>query len=70
MAKPNGPVIEAIRKDRGWKRAELAKRVGCSYKHIYGIERGFNPAAEELLIRIARELGTSLDQVKAEERAA
>lgn len=63
MAKPNGPVIQAKRKDRGWKRTELAKRVGCSYKHIYGIESGRHPAAEELLIRIARELGTSLDDI-------
>jgi transcriptional regulator with XRE-family HTH domain len=68
MPKANGPVIETHRKTR-WKRTEFAKRVGCSYSHIYNIERGFMPASEELLIRIARELGVSVDEITAEAAA-
>lgn len=67
MAIPNRPVIEAMRLARPLKRSELADRVGCSRKHIWGIERGTHPASEELLIRIARELGASVDQLKLDE---
>lgn len=60
---PRGPVIEAARKRRGWKRREFATRLGLSYQHIYGLERGWNTAAEETLQVIADELGLPLDDI-------
>jgi DNA-binding XRE family transcriptional regulator len=63
MAEPKGPEIEAMRKRRGWKRSELAKRVGCSYQHIYNLERGFKDGTEELLQRIANEFDVEVEAV-------
>lgn len=63
MAEPKGPEIEAMRKRRGLKRSQLAKRVECSYQHIYNLERGFKGATEELLQRIANEFDVQLDAV-------
>lgn len=63
MADPKGPEIEAMRKARGWKRSELAQRVGCSYQHIYNLERGYNVVAEEVLQRIASEFAVPLTEV-------
>jgi transcriptional regulator with XRE-family HTH domain len=63
MVKPKGPVIEAMRKRRGLSRAKLAERVESSYSHIYNIERGFKDAKEELLQRIANELGVDIKDV-------
>jgi transcriptional regulator with XRE-family HTH domain len=63
MADPKGPEIEAMRKARGWKRSELAQRVGCSYQHIYNLERGFNLVAEEVLQRIASAFNVPLSNV-------
>lgn len=63
MADPKGPEIEGMRKARGWKRSELARRVGCSYQHIYNLERGFNTGSEEQLQLIATELGVKLDEI-------
>jgi transcriptional regulator with XRE-family HTH domain len=53
MAVPRGRVIEAIRVKRGEKRSDFARRVGISYKHLYGIENGHTTAARETLHRIA-----------------
>jgi transcriptional regulator with XRE-family HTH domain len=63
MAKPRSDNIKAIRQHRGLKRSELAMRVGKSYKHIWGIERGIHPAAEETLQRIADALLVDLGDV-------
>jgi transcriptional regulator with XRE-family HTH domain len=68
MAEPRRSDMEAIRKSRGLKRTALAKRVGCSYKHIWGIERGGHPASEELLRLIANELGVAIDVVMVTEQ--
>ena len=70
MAEPKGPEIEAIRKRRGWKRSELAKRVGCSYQHIYNLERGFKGGTEEMLQRIANEFGVDVADVMKPKVAA
>jgi transcriptional regulator with XRE-family HTH domain len=63
MAAPNGPTIEALRKQRGWKRRELTERVGCSYSTLYNLERGFTTGSEELLQRIATALEVPLGEV-------
>lgn len=63
MAEPRRSEIERIRKRKGMKRRALADAIECSYKHIWGIERGKHPAAEETLQRIAIELGVELEQV-------
>ncbi|MBB1153955.1 helix-turn-helix domain-containing protein [Amycolatopsis dendrobii] len=63
MADPKGPQIEAMRLARGWKRRELARRVNCSYQHIYNLERGFNTGATETLQLIAIEFGVQLSDI-------
>lgn len=65
MATPRGPEIEAMRKKRGLKRSELATLINVSYQHVYGIERGFNTATEEILQRIAMEFDVKLEDVMA-----
>lgn len=64
MAYPRHTKLEALRKRRGWKRSVLAERVGISYQHIYGIERGFNAPADETLQLIANELGVELSEIE------
>jgi transcriptional regulator with XRE-family HTH domain len=63
MANPRGSNIEARRKRLGLKRSELARRVGLSYKTIYGLEKGFQTGAEETLQLIATELELQLEDV-------
>lgn len=60
---PPHPRLEALRIRRGLKRSALAKRVGISYQHLYGIETGFNTPAVETLQLIANELGVELSEV-------
>ncbi len=67
MPKPRGDNIKDIRVRRGEKRSALAERVGISYKHLYGIERGYpeNPPSIEVLHRIATALGVGIADVMA-----
>lgn len=66
MAKPRGSDIETIRKARGLKRSVVAERVGISYKHLYGIEKGHNTAAQETLQVLADVLGVQITRVMAD----
>lgn len=67
MPKPRGENIRDIRVRRGEKRSALAERVGISYKHLYGIERGYpeNPPSIEVLYRIANALDVDIADVMA-----
>lgn len=67
MPKPRGENIRDIRVRRGEKRSALAKRVGISYQHMYGIERDYpeNPPSIEVLHRIATALGVGIADVMA-----
>jgi transcriptional regulator with XRE-family HTH domain len=69
MPKPRGENIRDIRVRRGEKRSALAERVGISYKHLYGIERGYpeNPPSIEVLHRIATALDVNIADVMADE---
>lgn len=69
MPKPRGENIRDIRVRRGEKRSALAARVGISYKHLYGIERGYpeNPPSIEVLHRIATALDVDVAEVMADE---
>lgn len=60
MAQPNRQAIETLRVETGLKRTPFAERVGISYNHLYGIERGQHVASRELLSIIAGELTTLL----------
>jgi transcriptional regulator with XRE-family HTH domain len=70
MAEPRRTAIEAIRKTRGMRRSQLATQIGKSYKHIWGLERGNHPAAQETLQNIADALAVPLSavMVPAEDR--
>jgi transcriptional regulator with XRE-family HTH domain len=63
MPNPRGSNIETSRKALGMKRSELARRVGLSYKTIYGLERGHQTGSEESLQLIAIHLGLELADV-------
>lgn len=67
MPKPRGENIRDIRVRRGEKRSALAERVGISYKHLYGIERGYpeNPPSIEVLYRLANALEVDIADVMA-----
>jgi len=66
---PPHPRLEATRTRQGLKRSALADRVGISYQHLYGIERGYNTPAVETLQLIANALGVELSEVTDGERS-
>ncbi len=55
----------AIRIRSGEKRSALAERCGISYKHLYGIENGYevNSPSIEVLNRLANALQVPLSEV-------
>ncbi|MBZ2198579.1 helix-turn-helix transcriptional regulator [Occultella gossypii] len=51
------------RAERGWSQAELAERLGVSRQTIISIEKGrFDPSLP-LAFRLAREFGTSIEDL-------
>lgn len=52
-----------MRVKRGERRSTFAERVGISYKHLYGIERGDHVASRETLNRIADALAVDVSAV-------
>lgn len=63
MPEPRRDNIRSFRQGLGMKRPELARRVGISYKHMWGIEEGNHTAAVETLQLIADQLGVDIKHV-------
>lgn len=59
----NGPAIGAIRKALGITQAELAERSGISPSHMNKIEHGVECPKFETAVRIAGQLGVSVDTI-------
>lgn len=60
--------VAATRRARGLTMTELAKRAGCSYSAVWGVEAGRSRPSLDLAIRIARALDASLDDLTRGER--
>lgn len=58
-----GGNIVAARVSKGMTRPELAKKIGRSYQHVYGIEREHNSADPAILTRIAEAVGLPIEMV-------
>lgn len=58
-----GRRIRKCRKDHRMTQEELAERVGISISHLGHIERGTRKASIETLVRIARSLNISVDEL-------
>lgn len=55
--------LAAVRKSRGLGAAELARRVGVSRQTIYAIEAGTYVPNTEVTLKLARELGVSVEEI-------
>ena len=63
----DGEKIRALRKVAGYATATaFAERLGIKPQSLINIERGNRPAGLAMLIRIAGELGTSVDDLLRE----
>lgn len=57
--------IRAFRKLKGLTQQELAERTGISLAVLGAVERGNRKAEEQILAKIAKVLGISLQELKA-----
>jgi DNA-binding XRE family transcriptional regulator len=62
----NGQLTK-IREARGMSKSELARRADTTYQTILNIEQGRFKPSFEIMSRIARVLGTTLDELAREE---
>ena len=58
-----GSRMRQLRKERGITQEGLAKGVECHWRTISDIERGKSVPRSDLLARIARFLGTTMDEL-------
>ena len=65
MVKPTAVTnsIRALREAQGRTQAELAERIGVTRQTLIAIEQGKYSPSLESAFRIARALGTTLDEV-------
>jgi transcriptional regulator with XRE-family HTH domain len=57
-----GERVAALRQQKGWTRAELARRTGLNQTHLWKIEEGHRPRVEaETVRRLARALEVTTD---------
>jgi transcriptional regulator with XRE-family HTH domain len=58
-----GERVHRLRREKGLRRAELAKRLGVSRQRVGNWERGLNTPSFGVLPRLARELGVTVDEL-------
>jgi len=58
-----GAYIRKVRRARGWGQEELARRSGISSPHVSRIETGERDPSFATMIKVAKALGLSLDQI-------
>ena len=58
-----GPRIKQLRKERGITQEGLATNVSCHWRTISNLERGKTAPKSDLLARIARFFGTTIDNL-------
>ncbi len=59
-----GSTIWKLREERGVRRSELARKIGCHYHTLSNIEYGRRNPSVVLLHRIARELDTDVASIR------
>jgi transcriptional regulator with XRE-family HTH domain len=65
-----GENVRRVREERGLSQTEVARRCGVAQPSIWGLEHGeFNPSAP-LLVKLAKVLDTSTDELLREESSA
>ena len=63
-----GNLLKAMRQKRGWSQTDLAKRCGVDQSTIHRIEVGAISPRFETVVKIARVLGVTLDDLSEEGR--
>ncbi|WP_213318591.1 type II toxin-antitoxin system antitoxin SocA domain-containing protein [Chlamydiifrater volucris] len=58
-----GEKITQLREDRGWRRDELAQKLGIEEEVLIGIEKGFLSVSDQELLRFAGVLEVDCDQL-------
>lgn len=59
-----GERVRELRKEHGMSQRHLAERVGIDFTYLSKIENGrMEPPSEEVIRRVAEELGTSADEL-------
>lgn len=67
LGSQDGAKIRTLRRDAGYRTATaFAERLGIKPQSLINIERGNRPASLAMLIRIASELETSVDDLLRE----
>ncbi|HEY2784595.1 MAG TPA: helix-turn-helix transcriptional regulator [Fimbriiglobus sp.] len=61
--RPNGPKLKSLRRNKALSQAALAERIGHNVRTIENAERGKQRIQEEILAKIAKELGCSSEDV-------
>lgn len=61
-----GSTLRRIRKERGLSQEALAERTGLSTNFIGEMERGLKAPGLTVIVRLARALGTSVQELLAE----
>ena len=56
-----------LRKERGWSQTVLGERVGVNIAHLSRLENGKSQPSVEMLLKIARAFGVSMDYFMDEE---
>lgn len=60
-----GPIIRALRHEKGWTQEMLALELEVTTSYVSRIERGERPLSTDALARIARALGTNVTAIYA-----
>jgi len=60
-----GNRIQAIREKRGWSRADLAKKLGCTRMTVWRLETGETSLPADELPRVARVLKAKVTELIA-----
>jgi transcriptional regulator with XRE-family HTH domain len=55
--------LKQIREEKGISSAELARRVGMNKQNLWGFENEKNGVSNEVLQKLAKELGVSIDYI-------
>ena len=63
-----GDNIRRIRKDKGIKQRELAKKLGVAYQNLSGWERGVRQPSTKYLSKIAEALGVNVESLLYEKK--
>jgi transcriptional regulator with XRE-family HTH domain len=64
-----GQRIKLLRQERGWTQVELGKRLEITQPNLSAIERGSRGVTVHQVVKIAKALGASTDEILVAEKA-